>query len=70
MEIKLEKYLLFVYPAYVICFMGVIGVFVEVFFNIPTPEYLRKIFTISAVYSIMCIIAYILLSIKTKTNGN
>jgi hypothetical protein len=55
MDKKLEKYLLFVYPAYVICFMGVIGIFVEVFGNIPTPEFLKIIFKISAVWSLTAI---------------
>jgi len=52
-NIMKERYLLFVYPAYVICFMGVIGAFVEVFYNIPTPEFLKTIFKISAVWSIV-----------------
>lgn len=47
---KNEKWWIFIYPAYVICFMAVISVFLEVFKNIQTPIYLKEIYIFSAEY--------------------
>jgi hypothetical protein len=47
---KDKFYGIFVYPAYVICFMGVLSVFSEIIFEIKTPDYMIGIFQLSAIW--------------------
>jgi hypothetical protein len=49
---KNEKWFLFIYPAYVICFMGVLSIFSEIIFGIKTPDYMVGIFKLSAIWCI------------------
>ena len=56
---KNEKWWIFIYPAYVICFMGIISVFLEVFKNIQTPAYIKEIYLFSAEYLIIFYFVYL-----------
>jgi hypothetical protein len=53
---KNEKWFIFIYPAYVICFMGVLSIFSYIIFGTKTPDYMIGIFKLSAIW---CLTYYV-----------
>jgi len=45
---KNEKWFIFIYPAYVICFMGVLSIFSDIKFGTKTPDNMIGIYKLSA----------------------
>jgi len=51
-----DKFYTFIYPAYVICFMGVLSIFSNTIFGTKTPDYMAGIFKLSAIW---CLTYYV-----------
>jgi hypothetical protein len=64
---KNKNWFIFIYPAYVICFMGVLSAFSEIIFGTKTPDYMVGIFKLSA---ICCITYWFYFIIKAICESN